>query len=211
MTAFNEKFQRLTALDDRHIGRYLISQDPIEGKIRGAFKDELILKSNACGLDQAKRIARDYPGLSLYNLLDALAVTLQYHTSHSTRDYIMMGYFEAPNVIVLFEKNISKVEALLQGLSLDIDVKAIILAHELFHYLETTTELYTDSVTVRLFKIGPIERRSLMIAPGEIAGMAFAKALLNLDFNPAILNYAFMYSINETEAEKIYQSMMRAL
>ncbi|HLR34447.1 MAG TPA: hypothetical protein VK071_03850 [Tissierellales bacterium] len=123
-----------------------------------------------------------------------------------------MGVFEEPNKIFLYGDNIREAEKLMgryKDILGDIKLKDIILAHEVFHAIEwENPSLYTNTVKVEVLKIGPFRRKSIVLCAGEIAAMEFAKRVLDLNYNPILLNFLFMNIWNEEEAENLYNKLI---
>ncbi len=214
MTTFREKMKNLIPSLSEDLAYYHIQQDPISGKIAEDFRPELIARSIEVGQTEARKMRSEFPEASPLGIIRQKGLILERKGENNAMQYITMAYFEEPNRIVIYGDNVKKVAELLETNGLDQitnrQLEDIVLAHELFHVVEgEKPDLYTNTVKVDLFSLGPWIRKSHFICPGEIAGMAFAKELLGLPYDPTILNYPFMYAWNETEAEAIYQSMIK--
>lgn len=178
----------------------------------------------------ADRYRKQYGDKSPHEVAQALAITIERVSgqglesstdtpgpclAESNRDsnYLLLAYFEEPAKIVLMQDHLFKVQELL-GESPDprfsrLRLTDLVLAHELFHYFESLDpSLYSNSVRVSLFRLGPWTRKVQTLVASEIAAMAFAKRVLGLDFVPTIINYAAMYAYQPTVAEKTYRRML---
>lgn len=214
MDVFQKKLQKLIPLPSEDLAYYHIAQDPISGKIGEDFRPELIKRSIQVGVDEARHMQRDYQGASPLDIINQKGLKLVRKGENNATQYITMAYYEEPDKIVIYDDNTKKVQHLLAGSGFqafsDRSFEDVVFAHELFHVVEEEKpNLYTNTVRVKLFSLGPWTRKSRLICPGEIAGMAFAKELLGLTYDPTILNYPFMFAWNEQEAEAIYQNMMQ--
>ena len=58
------QLRNLLMLDQRNFARYLISRDPISGKIPTSEISEIIERSIKCGKDQANKLLMKYGNLS---------------------------------------------------------------------------------------------------------------------------------------------------
>jgi len=64
----------------------------------------------------------------------------------------------------------------------------VIEAHELFHVLEARdAAIFTRCFKITLWRLGPLQYRSPVLAASEIAATACAKTLCRLSFNPILL------------------------
>lgn len=68
------------------------------------------------------------------------------------------------------------------------DPEELAVAHELFHVLEAgDAAIFTRCFKITLWRLGPLQYRSTVLAASEIAATACAKALCRLGFNPILL------------------------
>jgi hypothetical protein len=90
-----------------------------------------------------------------------------------------------------------------------VNIFDILLAHEIFHGIEYTNKdlIYTKTEKVELWR-KPFSNRSPIICLSEIAGMAFAKELLNLDFSPFLFDVFLMYGYNKEAATCLYEDIL---
>lgn len=210
----------LLKLSDKDFGKYLVSTDPIEGRIRGTLREEIIEKSLQCGYEEAdkilSKIGKTSGDLNIALLTKELGITIKIDKSQNAMEYIYFGTYEGPGIITLYEDNIKKGETLISEYKISglqgIDLMQIILAHELFHYIEARTpDLYVNTYRIKLWKLGPYTHKSELICVGEIAGMAFAKRLLNLRFCPNILDVLLLYPNDEKQAEMVYNQIIESV
>jgi hypothetical protein len=146
-------------------------------------------------------------------LVKSLGIAVKTLKAQNAMDYICFGTYEEPGIITIYEDNISKGEALISQYQISglegIDLKQIILAHEIFHYIEAKApDLYVNTYRIKLWKLGPYTHKSGLICIGEIASMAFAKRLLNLKFCPNILDVLLLYPHDVKQAEAVYNRIM---
>ena len=205
----------LLNLDQKFFALYLVSRDPIEGKIPKDEIDEIIQNSIACGKDEAIKLLDKYKDLKISDITDNLNIKVNYLDKPNALDYIYFGIFESPNEITIYEKNIKKAFDLLKDIDIDyfdnINFNDIVLAHEIFHYIEFHNHnLYTNTREIDLWSLGNIyTHSSSLICTGEIAGMSFAKNLLNLNFDPTILDYIFLVAYDFDQADKLFKNIIK--
>lgn len=207
------QLNNLMKLDSKAYGRYLVSTDPIQGKIPVDEIDDIIDSSITCGQEESKKLLTKYGNVSPYEMAKNLDINLIIKDRSGLLDYIYFGLFESPKDITLYEGNIVAADKLINELKIKYfkgDFKDIVLAHELFHYVEYhNKDLYTNTRRIDLWSIGTLyTHTSPLICPGEIAGMSFAKTLLELDFDPNVLNYIFLVAYDFDKADKLYRRIM---
>lgn len=197
---------------------YLIAQDRLERKIKDDVKSYLIQQSLEVGKKEANLLKEKFPTASPLNIIESLGLKLEHKDeenidTQSGVHYVLLGCYESPDQIMICDKTIGRLQRYLEEtehpIFSEISVKDIVLAHEIFHYIEEQKEdLFTNRFQVDVFSVGPFRKKSTVLCAGEIAGMTFAKTLLNLPFEPAILNYIVMRIWNPPAAERTLESML---
>lgn len=211
--------KHLIQLSDEDFARYHIHNDPIEGKIPSFLRDDIIRESLICGYEEAsyqmKELGFDkgVKGCDLIRIAQSLGIKIQHKRSENGLKCVYFGTYEESGVITLYEETISKGEAVVEEYNIEelkrINLQEVVLAHEIFHHIEATKkEIPINSFHIDLWKLGPYTHRSRLICSGEIAGMAFAKTLLNLHFCPNTLDVLLLYPHNETLAEQLYKKII---
>ncbi len=114
--------------------------------------------------------------------------------------FVFAQYQTHPVSITVFEPAIEKIERVLREVGMDIwlrdcDLRAIFIAHELYHHLESSSLATSLSgrYRVRLLRIGPWCWRGGLASLDEIGAGAFAQALLGLPRHPRILDMLCIY------------------
>lgn len=208
-----EKIDELLKLSEIDLGLYQFELDPLGHKIQLTEKISMIEKAIACGEDLACKLVATYGDVALEDYLGNLDISLTRKATNSGLEYIYFGTYQKPNKITIYEDNIAKGTTIVKGLSYEglnqAEFSEVIIAHEMFHHLEEMyPELYVNQIKVPLWTLGKFKYLSPLIAPAEIASMAFAKKLLNLKFQPNILDVILLLSDNQELAEEIYLNMM---
>lgn len=125
----------------------------------------------------------------------------------------MFACYNSPNKVTLFMKNVVLVEEFIREQNLTskldyVDVESILIAHEMFHYLEEyDNDIYTKTTKITLWKLCSYKYKSKLVALGEIAAMAFAKELLSLHYNPYIFDILMLYPHNEDITDKLFNEI----
>ncbi|MCR2045388.1 hypothetical protein [Anaerosalibacter massiliensis] len=211
-----EKIESLMELSDKQFGYYIFSHDPIRNKVDVKLKEEIIEKSLECGKKVAKNLKKEYGFKNIVEYLKVLDLELYKKDNNNGIEYIYFGTYQKPNKITIYTNNIKMGTDLVKKWDLNIlkgiKLRDIIIAHEIFHHLqEHDKSLYINTNKITLWSVGKFKYRSKLVAQEEIASMAFAKELLNLDFSPNVLDVLLLYPHNKDLAVKIYESIIDSL
>ncbi len=207
------QLKKLLSLDQKIFARYLVSRDPIQGKIPTNEIDEIIDNSIKSGEFEAKKLLSKYGNTPPLEIAKKLKLNVQLEKRQGTMDFIYFGLFESPKDITIYQDNIKDATDILEQLKANyfkVSFDDIVLAHEIFHYIEHhNTSLYSNTRQINLWSLGKLyTHKSPLICPGEIAGMSFAKTLLNLDFDPTILDYIFLVAFDYDKADNLYKRII---
>lgn len=202
-----EMVERLQSITDEVWGLYAFRRDPIRGKFTKEEKTTLVNQAIACGREKALQIKKDKTWQSVYELATQLGLKVEYPDRPVGGGHIIFAQFVNPNVITIYKDSIDKAEKCdaLQG----IQVEQIVLAHEIFHYIEEQDEnIFTRTEKIRLWKIGPFKNDSNIVCLSEIAGMAFAKELLDLEYSPFILDVLLVSLYHTKVSDALYEEII---
>ena len=212
-----KSIENLIKLSDRDYGKYHVSADPIEGKITKELREEVIEKSLECGYEEADKILNKFKktseNLDIFQLAKELGITIKIQEARNALEYIYFGTYEEPGIVTLYKDNIKKGEELVSKYEIQgfqgANLMEVILAHEIFHFIESKNkDLFVNTFRLKLWKLGPYTHTSGLICTGEIAGMAFARKLLNLEFCPNVLDVLLLYPHDQEQAELVYKQMI---
>ena len=210
--------KKLMALSDEEFAWYHINSDPIEGKISHDIRKEIIYKSLNCGYEQAEILRYNYKlpdkDLDLIKLCEHLGIQVREDYNSNVEDLIYFGTYEYPGIVTIYMDNIQKGIDIIEAQNLveltKENLRDIVLAHEIFHHIESKNhDLFVNTYRIKLWKLGPYTHRSPLLCTGEIAGMAFARRLLKLQFCPNVLDIILLYPHDKIQAEKLYQQILR--
>lgn len=210
--------EELMTLSDEEFSWYHINSDPIEGKINQEIRREIINKSLSCGYEQAD-IIREHYNLSnnnpdLLKLCKRMGIQVREDNNSNTNNFIYFGTYEYPGIITIYTDNIRKGAELAKAydiaqLAKERNLRDIVLSHEIFHHIESNNQnLFVNTYRIKLWKLGPYIHRSPLICTGEIAGMAFARRLLKLQFCPNVLDVLLLYPHDKIQAEKLCKQIL---
>ncbi len=205
-----EMLKDLVNIKDEEWGIYAFRREPLSGKFSKEEKLELIKKANLCGREYAKKIREENGSINVYKITKNLGIKVDYPQRPN-----IFAQFVNPNKVTIFKDSVDKAIDLidkenLQELFNNVNIEGILLAHEIFHYIEehNRDDMFTQTEKIRLWKLGPFKNDSNIVCLGEIAGMAFAKELLQLSYSPYILDSFLVYLYYPKVAYELYKEIM---
>ena len=210
-----ELLEKLVSVSDDIWGLYAFRRDPLNGKFSTDEKLEYIEQANLCGKEYGKKTREQNKELNIYEIAEKLGIEVDYPQRPNGGGHIIFAQFVEPNKVTIFKDSVDKAIDMidkeeLNELFLNVNIEEILLAHEIFHYIEEQNEnnIYTRREKIRLWKFGPLKNDSNLVALGEIAGMAFAKELLQLEYSPYILDIFLVYLYHPKVAYELYKEVM---
>lgn len=196
---------------------YAFSTEPLNGKFTDEQRYAYAAASEECGRTYAKRVAQQYGTSKPTQLARAMNMNVSYMEYPEKTDRVLFAEFREPNAIRIYMDAVRRARALLEQPSTSklltdkLDVSELLLAHELFHYVEEAHKdsIYTRTEKIELWSLGPVRNRSAVIAFSEIAAMAFAQELTGLPYSPYLLNLFLVFGYSPQEASALYETMMQ--
>lgn len=210
-----EMLKDLMGISDMVWGKYAFRREPLRGKFNEEEKAVLTQKANACGKKYAQDIRAVHGNVDMYTLAEKLGLEVDYPDKPNGGGHIIFAQFVEPNKITVFKDSVDKANDLIRvqklaNLFSNVNIEEILLAHEIFHYIEENEDnIFTRTEKIRLWKIGPMKNDSQIVCLGEIAGMAFAKEVLKLNYSPYILDSFLVYLYHPQVAYGLYQEVMK--
>lgn len=205
----------LINVSDDKWGLYAFRREPLKGKFSEDKKLELIGKANECGRKYAKKIRKENGDITVYEIAKNLGIEVDYPQRPNGGGNIIFAQFVNPNKVTVFKDSVNKAFDLIEKENLEdlfnnVNIEEILLAHEIFHYIEENNgkNMFTQTETIRLWKLGNFKNDSNIVCLSEIAGMAFAKELLNLKYSPYILDSFLVYLYYPKVAYDLYREIM---
>ncbi|RPI87157.1 MAG: hypothetical protein EHM41_05960 [Chloroflexi bacterium] len=206
----------LLTLTDKYWGRYSFNRDPLIGKISRSAQDLHYQKTveNAAAL--AHRLQVEHGVKTPEGYLKQLGVKLCYKNADPGSGYTLFASYEEPDTITVFLETVEATAKLIAEYQLydlvgDTKPADLLIAHELYHFLEQTVpDVYSALKHITLWKLGPIENRSRIYCLEEIGAMAFAKELTGLKCSPFIFDFLMLYAWNPEKAGILYDVLMKS-
>ena len=206
------KIEDLIQLCDRNYALYQLNKDLLADKINEGEKEEIIILSQKCGRELARRVKAENPELDIEEYVQKLKIKIKNKKSDNLKNFISFGAFQEPDTIILYDDTVKMVSGYIQKKNIkflnNINIKDMIITHELFHYLETRNpEMYSNRKKIVLWNLFSYKHLSKINAVSEIAASSFIRELLNLEFVPNIIDIILLYSIDENIGERIYNEI----
>lgn len=206
----------LTEIEPVEWYRYVFSREPLNGKFNDSQRRNWMEKSLECGREYAEKIRREYGLDDPEALAKAMGMNVSYPTFPEKTDRVLFAEYRVPNQICIYMDAVKKAKKLLERpeilevLTEKLNVSRLLLAHELFHFVEEKykKEIYTQTEKIRLWSLGPLHNDSIIIALSEIAAMAFAKELTRIPYAPYVMDVFLVYGYSPEEASGLYEEMM---
>jgi hypothetical protein len=208
----NEMIDNCKNIDDKVWGLYTLKRDFFFEHLAND-KLDCIHSSILCGVEEARKLRKQFPSNSPTDIATALGLTIRSEPPFALKGFYLFAEFHEPDEIVLYQDVIDGAENMAKdsGISLfHLPFADHFIAHELFHYIEMNDDtLYTNKTTLSLKSLIPGKRKNVRLKSlGEIAGMAFAKELLNIDYSPLLLDIMLLYPRDIAAATAIYNEII---
>jgi len=209
-----ENMRAIIQIDDYVWGQYAFSRDPIRRKISIDKKEELIKKAISCGHEEAMKIKKAYGKNAVSEYCKDAGIQIILKESEGSDGYIVFAQYNSPNKVTLYQKNIERVNTWIKDNHLSsllerIDVKQLLIAHEIFHHLEYIhPDIITQTEKIELWRLGPFKNESKAIAVSEIAAMSFARTLMDISYNPYVFDVVMLYPHNDEKVQTLIADIM---
>jgi len=203
----------LLELTDEDWCLYAFNRDPLVGRVPPGERMDFCRKAMECGTELARKTRNGHGEASPALMAERMGVKLVYKADEGANS--MFANFQEPDTITVYTPNAKATDALIAEHSLhdlvgQVQVVDVLVAHELYHFLEhAMPELYTARKLVSLWKLGPIENRSRILCLEEIGAMSFTRELIGLACSAYIFNVLMLAPANLPKAQKLYERIMR--
>lgn len=215
---FNDLYNNIKNIEDICYGLYSFKKDPLKNKYSVFDKISLIKKAQECGIEYAKKLKKKYKNMDIFNVINDLKINFNSISEENTGYQVIFAQFTEPNKIEVYKKHlrITKEKFVKEGIIFKYsnELEKILIAHELFHFLEynDSEKIFTKQYKCKLWNFFNLyEHKSSLICLSEIAAMSFSKELLELDFNPFMLDILMVYPYNEKYALDLYYELLETV
>lgn len=209
-----EMLPLLLELPDDFWNAYAFAKDPVGMRLS---KRQRIVTTSTCTME-AEVLAKIQRKKNLYDILreESLKLKPLLHAKYGAT--VLFAVYEEPGTIYVnhalldgLEENPTFLQVKAQFLELDkIPVRDIIIAHELYHYLERILPLESKKKqSVPLFSnILWLCCGKRIPALGEVSAMSFAKTFFSLSFSPFVLDFILLSLDAPDVADAMFQKCM---
>ncbi len=193
---------------------YAKSREPLQRLVSLPDYTTHFHAARKCGMDLAYQVRQQWGEVPCQILAENLGVRVERLPMPEGDGMLTFACYYEPDLIRVYTDNATATETLIResgGTEFlgEVDICEMLLAHELFHALqERNPSLYVNQKLVRNFKLGPWERWSRLVSLEEVAAMAFAEALLNLNHNPYVYDVLMLLPQATTEGKQLYENLL---
>lgn len=191
----------LRTADPCKLGRLLLADDPVFGRVPAQRRDEAVRYGLEVGAAIARELVAQHKTTNPFILARSLGVKVTY-SDRAGRVGARVNYSEygsKPPTIVIYQQSMDEVNGAIKqhGLELELglgDITPLHAAHELYHHVEMHRKPSpTAGFRVTTLALGPLRLTSGLVSLSEIAANAFAQELLHLRVFPTALEYVTIY------------------
>jgi hypothetical protein len=207
--------RELLQLTDEEWSRYAFLSEPLANRISQEQRTEFSQKTTRSAVNLAQEIRRQFGNISPEMMVRKLSLNLIEKNVQEGGGFSMFACFEDPNTITIFRDNADATDKLIDEKGLrevvgDIKTVDLLIAHELYHFLEfTRIDVYSASKRIKVWQIGPFKNISRIKCLGEIGAMAFTRELLKLPYCPNVFNVLMLYTQNPVSAERLFVKTLK--
>lgn len=195
--------------------KYAFSREPLNGKFTDEQRVALAAQAAECGQEWAERLSAEHGTRDPSKLADRMGLTVDYPLMPQNASRVLFAEFIEPDKIFVYMDGVNKGKVLLkepgvrEALGTRFDIADLLLGHELFHRVELVQkELWTNTYRLDLWRLGPVRSRSRVMVLGEIAAMAFTRALNGIPWSPYVMDAYLVYGYSPEAASALYEEMM---
>ena len=175
----------------------------------------IVMNSLQTGQNMARRTMRQAETRDIRKLCEKFSLNIISLRQFDVCGIQIFSQFSEPNTIFLASEPIRYVRDLITRAVpelLALPCEEILLAHELFHFLEIQTPyIQTRNTTAVFWRWGKLAWRRILQAPSEIGAMGFAKELLGLEYNPQILDILLLYASAPETAKSLGEELLNRI
>lgn len=207
----------LCQIEDTAWANYAFSRELLNGKFTDEQRFSLTEQASACGAEYARKCIEEYGLRDPKSLAERMGLEVDSPDMPQSTDRVLFAEFRAPNKIHIYMDGLEKADALMEepgvreALTNGLVISRLLLAHELFHFVEErhAKEIWTRTYQIELWAPKHLHNRSGVAVLSEIAAMAFAKELTRLPYSPYVMDAFLVYGYSPEAASALYEEMMK--
>ena len=206
----------LCSIEDIEWAKYAFSREPLNGKFDDEARIALTAKAIDCGTGTAKSYMHKYNCNDPEGLSEKLGLKVDFPEVPQNAARVIFAEFREPNQVYIYLDGVRKGNQLLMEPNLKkafgggFHITSILLAHEIFHYIERQEkkDIWTQNYKIDLWAPPFLKNRSKVAVLSEIAAMAFTKTISGIHFSPYVLDAFMVYGYSPLAASALYEEMM---
>lgn len=209
-----EMMDYLCSLAERDICLYGFNRETMRDRFSLEEKRKLIECCISTGEKFALEMTAKYQTRKPSKIAEKLGITIKRPDMPVGGGRVLFAEFEEPNEIRIYQDAIKNADKAIAEYSLenrfsDASVEDILIAHELFHFVEKEhkEDIFTLNYKMELWRIGPFRYTSKIVSLSEIAAMCFAEKLLELPFSPYVLDVFLSYTYQQDAGGALYHEI----
>lgn len=212
--SLHDMISELSQLPDEVFSMYGFRRDALCNRVSPEERDRLIRTCLSEGAKYAQMVRDRFGEASPSALAQAIGLTVSRPRIPTGGGRVLFAEFEEPSQIRIYQSAIQNADAAiaehqLEGFFCGVKIEEILIAHELFHWVEMEYKdtIFSMNYRVQLWKLGPYRHSSRMGCLSEITAMAFAKELTGLPFSPYLLDAFLSYTYNPDLGGSLYHEI----
>lgn len=150
-------------------------------------REKIVDGAISCGISAAKEIRDEHETNDPRKIVQNIGIVVRGVNGGVKEDFIIRSEYRSKDkeiVIYRDSLNIMMRKALEEADAVDTPMK-ILIAHELFHYLEQEKlGPMPEKFALKRWKVGPFEHKTKIKSLSEVGAHAFAQALLDVSYSP---------------------------
>ena len=206
----------LCTIEDIGWAKYAFSREPLNGKFDDNARFELTAKAIECGIQTAKDCMRKYNCEDPETLAARLGLKVDFPEMPQSTARVIFAEFREPKQVFIYLDGVRKGNQLLTDPNLKeafgggFHITSVLLAHEIFHYVERQEkkDIWTQNYRIDLWAPPLLKNRSKVAVLSEIAAMSFTKTMAQMRFSPYVLDAFMVYGYSPLAASALYEEMM---
>ncbi len=204
--------QTMLSLDEEHLERIAFLNEPMAHTLSCEQKHVLAQKAQDCGRQEAVTLQNLYGARTPEQYVELCSGVIKETEEPPEEEYTLFASFERPNVVTINTANTQRSEQLIADYGLrpllgDVQVRDVLLSHELYHLLESRMgkDSFVRQKHACFFEWGRLRWMRRVGCLEEIAAMAFAQQLMKLPYSPYVFNIVMLYAFHPEQALRVFK------
>ena len=201
----------LANLDEKVFAKYAYEKEPLKGKLSfHNYYNDYYLKA----VEDGKNVAFNYLNKDISEIAKELGAEIEMLEMQGGDTIYNFALYTEPNHIQIYKQNVEEsqeiVDSIIDERYRSINVYNCILAHEVFHMLESKyKDLFIYKPHIKLWELFKYENISKLVSLEEVGAMSFVRSLYNMQISPYVLDVIMCMSRAPLRAKKLYNYFMK--